>query len=61
MPACGHENPDTNKFCGECATPLSAPARPVAEERKVVSVPSSVPACLYDSARLSRSFTPGGK
>ena len=36
-PSCGHENPDGNKFCGECATPLGAPARPVAEERKVVT------------------------
>src|SRR5260221_11429454 len=37
-PSCGHENPDGNKFCAECGTPLSAPARPLAEERKVVSV-----------------------
>jgi class 3 adenylate cyclase len=36
-PPCGHENPDGAKFCMECATPLSAPARPVAEERKVVT------------------------
>ena len=37
-PSCGHENPDTNKFCPECATPLiAAPARPVAEERKVIT------------------------
>ncbi len=37
-PSCGHENPDGQKFCGECATPLSAaPSRPAAEERKVVS------------------------
>ena len=37
-PSCGHENPDGQKFCGECATPLSAaPSRPVAEERKVVT------------------------
>ncbi len=35
---CGHENPDGAKFCMECATPLgAAPARPVAEERKVVT------------------------
>ena len=37
-PSCGHENPDGNRFCGACAAPLSASARPVAEERKVVSV-----------------------
>jgi class 3 adenylate cyclase len=36
-PSCGHENVETNKFCGECATPLGAPARPIAEERKVVT------------------------
>ncbi|MDH4112884.1 MAG: AAA family ATPase [Actinomycetota bacterium] len=37
-PSCGHENPDGAKFCMECATPLSAPARPaLAEERKVVT------------------------
>jgi class 3 adenylate cyclase/tetratricopeptide (TPR) repeat protein len=35
---CGHENPDGAKFCMECATPLDATlARPVAEERKVVT------------------------
>ena len=36
-PSCAHENPDGNKFCGECATPLSTSARAVAEERKVVT------------------------
>ena len=36
-PSCAHENPDDAKFCMECATPLSAPARAVAEERKVVT------------------------
>jgi class 3 adenylate cyclase/tetratricopeptide (TPR) repeat protein len=36
-PACGHENRDGAKFCEECATPLGTPARPVAEERKVVT------------------------
>jgi class 3 adenylate cyclase/tetratricopeptide (TPR) repeat protein len=36
-PSCGHENPDGQKFCGECATPLTALARPIAEERKVVT------------------------
>jgi class 3 adenylate cyclase/tetratricopeptide (TPR) repeat protein len=35
---CGHENPGGAKFCNECATSLTAaPARPVAEERKVVT------------------------
>ena len=37
-PACGHENREGAKFCEECAAPLAAPARLVAEERKVVSV-----------------------
>jgi class 3 adenylate cyclase len=37
-PSCGHENRGGAKFCEECATPLStAPSRPVAEERKVVT------------------------
>jgi len=36
-PTCAHENRDSAKFCEECASPLSAPARPIAEERKVVS------------------------
>jgi class 3 adenylate cyclase len=35
--SCGTENPDGSKFCNECATPLGASARPVAEERKVVT------------------------
>ena len=37
-PSCGHENRDGAKFCEECAAPLAAPARALAEERKVVSV-----------------------
>ena len=37
-PSCGHENRDGAKFCEECAAPLSAPTRALAEERKVVSV-----------------------
>jgi class 3 adenylate cyclase/tetratricopeptide (TPR) repeat protein len=36
-PSCGTENPDGQKFCGECGTPLEAPARSVADERKVVT------------------------
>jgi class 3 adenylate cyclase len=37
-PSCGHENPDGAKFCMECAASLgTAPGRPVAEERKVVT------------------------
>ena len=35
---CGHDNPAGAKFCMECATALdTASARPVAEERKVVT------------------------
>jgi hypothetical protein len=37
-PACGKENPDGFAFCGFCSAPLAAPARALAEERKVVSV-----------------------
>jgi class 3 adenylate cyclase/tetratricopeptide (TPR) repeat protein len=37
-PSCGTENPEASKFCNECAAPLAAaPARPVGEERKVVT------------------------
>ena len=34
---CGHENPATNKFCGECAAPLVA-APPEAQVRKTVTI-----------------------
>ncbi len=34
--ACGHENPETNKFCGECAASLVA-AEPSSEVRKTVT------------------------
>ena len=37
-PSCGFEYEGNFKFCPECAAPLAAPARSVAEERKVVSV-----------------------
>src|SRR4029450_13302769 len=36
-PFCAHENRGGAKFCEECATPLSTPARPLAEERKIVT------------------------
>ena len=36
-PACGFEYEGSFKFCPECAAPLAAPARAVAEERKVVT------------------------
>ena len=36
-PACGFEYEGSFKFCPECATPLGAPARPAAEERKVIT------------------------
>ena len=35
--ACGHENPQTNKFCGECAAPLAAPETGH-EVRKTVTI-----------------------
>ena len=34
---CGHVNPETQKFCGECGAPLSA-AEPSREVRKTVSI-----------------------
>jgi class 3 adenylate cyclase len=37
-PACGHENPEGARFCNACAAPLAAGERPLAEERKVVTV-----------------------
>jgi class 3 adenylate cyclase len=37
-PSCGHENPEGNKFCGECAAPLAPTPASQAEERKVVTV-----------------------
>src|ERR671937_676155 len=36
-PACGQENPDGFKFCGNCAAPLTA-APPPREVRKTVTV-----------------------
>jgi class 3 adenylate cyclase/tetratricopeptide (TPR) repeat protein len=37
-PSCGTENPEASKFCNECGSPLdAAPARPLSEERKVVT------------------------
>ena len=34
---CGHENPETNKFCGECAAPLTEVER-ASEVRKTVTI-----------------------
>jgi class 3 adenylate cyclase/tetratricopeptide (TPR) repeat protein len=36
-PSCGAENPDGQKFCGACGTQLVTPARPLTQERKVVT------------------------
>ena len=36
-PSCGHDNPEGQKFCGECATPLGTPAGAIQEERKVIT------------------------
>ncbi|MGZ8567111.1 MAG: AAA family ATPase, partial [Actinomycetota bacterium] len=35
--ACGHENPETNKFCGECAASLAV-SEPTSEVRKTVTI-----------------------
>src|SRR5215471_5931384 len=37
-PACGHENPDSSRFCGQCGTALEVAAAPGREERKVVTI-----------------------
>jgi class 3 adenylate cyclase len=37
-PQCGVENPETNKFCGECATALAPAGVSERRERRVVSV-----------------------
>ena len=34
---CAHENRDGAKFCEECAAPLVAPVRAIADERKVIT------------------------
>ena len=34
---CGHDNPETNRFCGECAAPL-VPTEPRSEVRKTVTI-----------------------
>ena len=35
--ACGHDNPETNRFCGECAAPLVR-TEPRSEVRKTVTI-----------------------
>src|SRR6059058_3939203 len=37
-PACGHENPDSSRFCGMCGAALVPVAAPPREERKVVTI-----------------------
>jgi class 3 adenylate cyclase/tetratricopeptide (TPR) repeat protein len=37
-PNCGHENPDSSRFCGQCGTALVAAPPRAREERKVVTV-----------------------
>ena len=36
-PSCGTENPEGQRFCGECATRLISSARPTPVERKVIT------------------------
>ena len=36
-PACGHDNPETNRFCGACAAPL-VPREPASQVRKTVTI-----------------------
>ena len=35
---CGHDNPESNRFCGECAAPLDAVAVPSSDVRKTVTI-----------------------
>ena len=36
---CGHDNPATQKYCGNCGAPLAAaPERPAAGERKLLTI-----------------------
>jgi class 3 adenylate cyclase/tetratricopeptide (TPR) repeat protein len=37
-PSCTNENPEGQRFCGDCGIPLGTLARPVAEERRVVTI-----------------------
>src|SRR3954471_20959778 len=37
-PQCGVENPETNKFCGECGAVLVGPSTAERRERRMVSV-----------------------
>src|SRR3982751_4603408 len=37
-PACGHENPDSSRFCGMCGASLVPAAARPREERKVVTI-----------------------
>ena len=37
-PACGHENPDSSRFCGQCGAALVPAVAPTREERKVVTI-----------------------
>ena len=37
-PSCGRQNPEGARFCNACASPLQPEARPLIEERKIVTV-----------------------
>ena len=37
-PACGQENPDSSRFCGQCGTALVPTVAPPREERKIVTI-----------------------
>ncbi len=36
-PSCSSSNPEGQRFCGACGASLEAPARPIAQERKVIT------------------------
>ncbi|HEU5243139.1 MAG TPA: zinc-ribbon domain-containing protein, partial [Gaiellaceae bacterium] len=37
-PACGHESPESSRFCGQCGAALVPAVAPAREERKVVTI-----------------------
>jgi eukaryotic-like serine/threonine-protein kinase len=59
-PSCQDENPDTNRFCGSCGTPLSTPSE--LATAAVLAAPAAVvdtPAARFLSSDSVRGFAPG--
>ncbi len=53
--SCGRENPEANRFCGQCAAPLETAARAESEDRRVVTI---VFADLEGSTALGERLDP---